>query len=311
MPLPLFPATITIITSLYASFLVKRRGLHFIAASQKHRIEKRLNARCLSIFQNYIQYASFNVALMMLPFLLLYTETSRFDSIELLAAGYIIVVSRMIYAFSAVFISWVKNKKNPSVKYGFTESIKNLLQNIAQQTVTDEIKHSRFKKIIVRAFGLQLFSNAILNNNIDVFKKELFKLFIHIVIAFITYLLIARFLSTPLMSGNVEMPFWKGCLYPFIHSFEICWIILSKNSIDKIIIFLFAIFLFSETVANMVICSKQYGTILAIMFSILLIYFTGVILLRINFHGFHIILYFFVYLLVSKSYLNKKIHSGE
>ena len=309
MPIPLLPIVAVVLVSTTA-IIIKKKGPKLIndtaAHTQKSLVTRRLSARCRSIFQEYVQYAAINILLMLFPIFLTRIGRLSFDGIELLAAGYVIVLCRMLYASSAICILVLKYKTSFKNCKTLTDIFKNLLQDLILEEVEEEARQSRVKRFALNILGKRMFSRAIVDGNIETFRKELRNLSFRIMVAFTIYVCIAHFASTPLMTNCAEMPFWKSCLYPFFHSVEISWNVMSSNDFSTLVIAITGLLLFTETISKVATITHKYGFLPASLLAFFISVFSYALLSKTSFHGLHVFIYFQTYMFFVKAYLDHK-----
>lgn len=301
MPLPLIPIAVVVATGGLTAIFVKRSKI------AKNIVRKRTAARCLCIFQDYVFYAATNVFLLLAPILMgLIPQVAKY-SLDFLAAGYVLVMSRATYSSWSVYSELSNHIKKVEGKRSFSGYVREMLLNIIEDEVRDEINSKTFKGVAEKAPLVRLFSKKLLESSEAAIHTEIMRLVFRMGMAVCVYLGITHFLSAPIMFGAEAMPWWQSCVYPFYHSVELCLAKLWYGSPVAIIVMAAGLLLYSETSSRVAERLRNYDKGLPAMFFVLpILGFVFALFEAAGCHGAHIYTYFLGYLCLSKSFLDAK-----
>lgn len=308
MPLPLIPAVVIGVGLFFAARSAKRAGVKpkDIPGGFAPLVRRRTAARCLSIFQDYVFYACVNVFLLLAPMLIGLMPQAAAYSVEFLAAGYVLVMCRAAYSCWSIIFELCKYSKGAGEKRSFSFNIKHMLTNIIEEEVREEID-SRLQGLAKRLPGIRLFSKKLLEGSEAAIHTEITRLALRMGMAFITYLSITHFLSTPMMLGAGSMPWWQSCIYPFYHSVEICFTLLWSESWEAMMLMAIGLPLYSEASARVAESLRTFDRGLPAVFFVLpMLCFVFTLFNAAGCPGAHIYTYFLAYLCAAKASLEAK-----
>lgn len=315
MPIPfLFPVIIIGAGSLAAALAYKNKDK--IKSPEKtgvltnplgKLVRRRTAARCLNIFQDYVFYAATNVLLLLIPILMgLFPQSAKY-SVDLLAAGYVLVMCRASYSLWAIRKELAEHVKSVNKKCSFELHLKDMLTSIIEAEVRDTLDSWTVRGLSRRMPCLRLFAGKLFEMSEDDIRRELMRLVFRIGVAFTVYLGITHFLAAPLMFGAEEMPLWKSCLYPFWHSVELCANNLCSGDVLRMAVMFVGLLLYSETASRIAANMRMYDRGLpAVFFIVPMLGFVFALFKASGCHGAHVYTYFLAYLCASKAFLDIK-----